>query len=528
MLDCLLIHVPRYVHFSDPPISIAYLHEYLRLHDISTDVLDLSLDWYKRVENHRDIYEEIDSWFMLHNYQSSIQYEKIGRVFGNVLGQPFGEGSTGSVKFDDDLQLNLQNLSSPSQEFLSCMLESWIRQIESLNPRILAISLFSFNSLKITKLLILCLHSSSWNGKIVLGGPGVLPERKKLKELVDLYVIGHGEYKLLEYCSKILDKKIEVDLSASHYPNYSSFPLDSYRNPKALRITGSRGCIKRCNFCDIYKQWPDFVARDGRDIANEMIIQNETVSTSPDKFYFTDSLINGRPKVLRDMCDHLIKHKKQFKWEGQFIATSPKWFTEDDYKKMSLGGCKRVSFGIESGSNKVRRSMNKKQKDSDIDFCIDQLHNNRIEQVWLIIVGFPTETWDDYLKTLDLFERHKDKNKNIPIQCGLAEFRPDEGTDWHMANFEDLTWDKNGSWFYKKNPDLTPDERQQRLLFLEKKAIEWGYIHRAQNSPFDNSNKPNETLNSLYSKLQPSFSLKDIENRYYAAVPSSKLIQASF
>lgn len=526
MLDCLLIHVPRYVHFSDPPISIAYLYEFLRLHEIETDVLDLSLDWYRKVEGDMELYEEIDSWFMLHNYQSSIQYEKIGRIFGNVLGQPFGEGSTASIKFDDDLQLNLHNLSEKAQIFLSSMVKNWVTQIEEINPSVIGISLFSFNSLKITKLLILALKNSEWKGKIVLGGPGVLPERKKLREMVDLYVIGHGEYKLLDFCAKECKKPIRYTAEAEHYPNYSPFTLERYGSPNAVRITGSRGCIKRCNFCDIYKQWPNFVARDGRDIANEMILQNQMLESQPNKFYFTDSLINGRPKVLRDMSNHLIKYKTNFKWEGQFIATSPKWFTPEDYKTISKAGCKRVSFGIESGSNRVRISMNKKQRDSDLDFCINHLHKNGIEQVWLIIVGFPTETWEDFLQTLDLFYRHKEKNKTKKIQCGLAEFRPDEGTDWHMANFDDLIWDKNGSWLFNGNPELDANERKQRLLFLEKKVIEWGYIHRAQNSPFGNENRPAESLNSLYSRLDPSFNLYSIENRYYATVPSSRLIQA--
>jgi len=268
------------------------------------------------------------------------------------------------------------------------------------------------------------------------------------------------------------------------------------------------------------------VARDGRDIANEMIVQNETLPSHPNKFYFTDSLINGRPKVLRDMCNHLVKYNTNFKWEGQFIATSPKWFTEDDYAMMAEAGCNRVSFGIESGSNAVRISMNKKQRDSDLDFCIEQLHKNNIEQVWLIIVGFPTETWKDFLQTVDLFNRHKQKNTQKNIQCGLAEFRPDEGTDWHMANFHNLDWDANGAWKFSKNPELTAEERTQRLLFLEKKAIEWGFIHRAQNSPFGNENRPSESLNSLYSRLNSSFNLNKIEQRYYATVPSSRLIHA--
>jgi radical SAM superfamily enzyme YgiQ (UPF0313 family) len=212
------------------------------------------------------------------------------------------------------------------------------------------------------------------------------------------------------------------------------------------------------------------------------------------------------------MCEYLIQSNTNFNWEGQFIATSPKFFTQDDYAMMAKAGCNRVSFGIESGSNAVRLSMNKKQRDEDIDYCITELHKNNIEQVWLMIVGFPTETLADFAQTLDLFYRFKDLNKIKPIQCGLAEFRPDEGTDWHIANFDQLDWEPEGGWIWYGNSDLTSAERRLRLLYLEKKITEWGYIHRAQNSPFGNESKPAETLNSLYNKFD-TIDFTDLEER---------------
>lgn len=496
MTDCLLVHLPRYVHFSDPPIAIAYLHSYLKINDVNSEILDLSLDWYRRVEGNDAIYKEIDSWFMLHNKESALKYEKIGRIFGNVLGQPFGEGSTGQTKFDDDLQLNLDSLSSEGQIFLNSMVKDWVIQIMKNNPRVLGLSLFSYNSLKICKLLILGLKLSNFSGKIAIGGPGVLPVREKLKEMVDYYIIGPGELPLLE----ILNKTSNITLDC-HYPDYSNFNFKKYNSQKSIRITGSRGCIKRCNFCDIYKQWPKFISRDGRDIANEMILQNQTLDIHPSKFFFTDSLLNGNPASLRMMCKHLIKNNTKFEWEGQFIATSPKFFTETDYKLMAAAGCTRVSFGIESGSANVRLSMNKKQKDSDIEFCINQLHKNNIEQVWLIIVGFPTETITDYIQTLELFYKHKDLNKIKPIQCGLAEFRPDDGTDWQIAEHNNIIWQSTGGWVWKNNPLNDLEERKLRLLYLESRIIQWGYIHRAQNSPFADESSQMYTLNNLYGAI---------------------------
>ncbi len=145
--------------------------------------------------------------------------------------------------------------------------------------------------------------------------------------------------------------------------------------------------------------------------------------------------------------------------------------------------------------------MNKKQRDGDIDFCISQLHENNIEQVWLIIVGFPTETIKDYIRTLELFYRHKDFNKIKPIQCGLAEFRPDYGTDWYVAEGENVMWESSGGWVWTPNRSNDVEERKLRLLYLESRIIDWGYIHRAQNSPFGNESSQTYTLNELYGNI---------------------------
>lgn len=94
-----------------------------------------------------------------------------------------------------------------------------------------------------------------------------------------------------------------------------------------------------------------------------------------------------------------------------------------------------------------------------------------------------------------------------------------------MANFNNLSWDINGSWLYDKNPSLDANERRQGLLFLEKKVLDWGFIHRAQNSPLADENRPSESLNSLYSRIDLNYNLEDIEQRFYATDPSSRLIQ---
>ena len=58
------------------------------------------------------------------------------------------------------------------------------------------------------------------------------------------------------------------------FVDYDNYKLDEYRyitGNKILAITGSKGCVRSCTFCDIGVIWPRFKHRGGKHIAAEMI-----------------------------------------------------------------------------------------------------------------------------------------------------------------------------------------------------------------------------------------------------------------
>lgn len=509
-VDVMLVHMPRYVHFSDPPIALAYLNAAAKKYGYKTTLRDYSLDFYNRVRADVDafypIYKEIDAWYMIHNTGSSVANPDVGQLFGNSIGQPFGEGYDASEK-DDEIDISYDEMSISSRSFFECMLDDWVQDVIDVSPKVLGISLFTYHSVKITKLFLKRLRQHpEFSSVVALGGPGVSPTRKELVELSDHYIRGNGERAIVEIVDHVtgnVSDTSELD-TFSLYPDYTDFDLPAYGNRGTkLRITGSRGCIRRCNFCDIYRIWPKFISRDGVDVANEMYHQHTTLPTSPKHFYFTDSLLNGDADSFRDMCRRLKEIREEtgvdITWEGQFVAMSPRYMPDSDYVLMKDAGCKRVSFGIESGSEKVRLNMNKKMRQADIHNCIEKLHECGIEQVWLLIVGFPTETTYDFYETVELLELHRDLNGTMKIQLGIAEFRPDEGSDWVDDHNHDLSFDDQDRWLWAGNDQLTPEVRLRRLIQLEQTAQECGYIHRVQNDPF--GRHTNTTISEMLKKV---------------------------
>jgi hypothetical protein len=119
------------------------------------------------------------------------------------------------------------------------------------------------------------------------------------------------------------------------------------------------------------------------------------------------------------------------------------------------------------------------------------------------------------MKTLRLLYKHRDINARTPIQLGLGEYRPDQGTDWHIDNSERLDWTGTG-WVWDGNLDNTPDERRLRILLLERLANSWGFIHRAQNNPFGGEGSGKVTLNSLYYATRSDDDLMAFKDSLYS------------
>jgi radical SAM superfamily enzyme YgiQ (UPF0313 family) len=246
----------------------------------------------------------------------------------------------------------------------------------------------------------------------------------------------------------------------------------------SIYITGSRGCVRKCTFCDIQSIWPKFRYRSGKSIADEMLIQNNKYGSK--KFLFTDSLINGSVKQLKDLCNTIIDYTNNNKmkpvvWQGQFIARPKTQMNEDVYELMSKAGLNFVSIGIESGSEKIRQDMKKMFDNEAMDFTFKMCVKYNISMAWLLMVGYLTETEDDFQQTLLMLEKYKWINdakliRNIALgpTMDIVPGSPVYNNQKEMK----ITWDQNNHWVYQDN---TREVRIRRWIRLKEKCIELGY-----------------------------------------------------
>jgi len=201
------------------------------------------------------------------------------------------------------------------------------------------------------------------------------------------------------------------DIESLPPPDYSD-TIHQHKYDRAV-ISGSRGCVRKCTFCDVMSIWPKYRWKTGKKIADDM--HQVADATGFDKIVFSDSLINGSMKHFRDLCHELASRKKKIKWDAQFIVRDKKTFSQQDFDNLSKSGCGVLEMGIESGSEQVRHHMKKKFSNDDIEYFVTNLGERNIDMKFLLICGYPTETEKDFEETLDMLRKYRKYAKKITI-----------------------------------------------------------------------------------------------------------------
>jgi hypothetical protein len=363
-------------------------------------------------------------------------------------------------------------------------------------------SVFSYWSNKIaTK--VLDWYSEVCDVPSVTGGSGVSTDTSAsnkeifgeylLKHKLSHYVIfGEGEITLDKLLKKELpynginnNNPIQIeDLNVLPIPTYEYFDMSRYQNKKIL-ITGSRGCVRQCTFCDIELTWPKFRYRDAQSVVDE--IKKHFYEYGITEFEFTDSLINGSVSNFNKFNELLYNEKQKhpelqpIRYQGQFICRPAEHQKEITYELMHLAGCSMLITGIESFSNDIRNHMKKKFSNSDIDYHFEQCARWGIPNILLMIVGYPTESEYDHQENINALIRYKkyaDSGTIFMIRWGITmhlyEHTPIMSmvTDLGIDLNDTIKFDSLYSWSCNNN---TLRERIKRRLEIHELCVKLGY-----------------------------------------------------
>lgn len=392
-------------------------------------------------------------------------------------------------------------------------LNVYIDQLLASRPDLVAISVFTAWSAHAALSMIKLIRQRS-TVKIVIGGTGIVTrisfandqhfcEYLLQQNLIDYYIFGEGEENFVRLLNGVTTSPGINNTELVQIKDLDSVPLSSYKKidisqyhyqgTHSVMINGSRGCVRACTYCDVARYWPKFRFKSGNLLADEIFNTWRTIGVT--SFEFSDSLINGSLREFRAMNRRLIELAQQhsefkIEYKGQFICRDQKQFKESDYAEMKAAGCNYLYVGVETFSDAVRMSMDKKFDNDALDFHLQMSAKYGIPNVFLMIVGYPTETEHDHQLNLDGLYRYQRYSQAGVIEMITFGFTTDilEHTPLYeqkeLLNIVDEFDDFNrlSNWISLKNPKLNYRERVRRWVELVETAYHLGYYQPRTNA----------------------------------------------
>jgi radical SAM superfamily enzyme YgiQ (UPF0313 family) len=121
--------------------------------------------------------------------------------------------------------------------------------------------------------------------------------------------------------------------------------------------------------------------------------------------------------------------------------------------------------------------MGKKFTTADVDYHMEMCNKYEIGNVLLLMIGYPTETKEDFLKTVDMVKRYQKYRINNTL-IDISESQPlillKNTPLYDQANALGIDLSNDYShqlWTAKTNPDLTVKERFRRYIEFQRLLV---------------------------------------------------------
>jgi anaerobic magnesium-protoporphyrin IX monomethyl ester cyclase len=290
-----------------------------------------------------------------------------------------------------------------------------------------------------------------WPDKlIVLGGTAVSgiykhakskSEMKRFFDVCDAIVVGEGETAMCEIANSDGDLTKAGDIPNTitydrvrdqvvlpariHYENVPNlgtpvydFPWDLYLSPtRGINYAPTRGCYwNRCTFCD-YGLNTDKPTSPWRERKIEQVLADLAIVTKEQSVRYVYFAVDVMaPGYLERLSDGIVAAGLDIRWAAELRME--KIFSLERCSSMAAAGCVCVSFGMESGNQRVLDLIDKGTRVSCMADTMKNFGQTRVAVQLMAFKGFPSETLDEANETRNFIRTNKDLWSN----GGLGDF----------------------------------------------------------------------------------------------------------
>jgi anaerobic magnesium-protoporphyrin IX monomethyl ester cyclase len=266
--------------------------------------------------------------------------------------------------------------------------------------------------------------------KVVVGGwhPSYMPESMLKHPEIDYAVMGEGERAMVELATHITKGKSNealADIAGIAYrrngtikknvPKFISnmdeipFParhlLPMHLYDRTIEFLSAkpadvmsiaRGCPYSCGFCETKKLWGNtcrsFSPNRTLDEVNYMIDKFNTKG-----IYFINDNFTLKKKETIELCNLMKQNKLDLEW---VCDTRVNLVSRELLAKMKEAGCKAIWFGVESGSPRILKKINRNITLEETETAFKLCREQGIQISCSFMLGFPDETREDMEATL--------------------------------------------------------------------------------------------------------------------------------
>lgn len=202
-------------------------------------------------------------------------------------------------------------------------------------------------------------------------------------------------------------------------------------------MVGARGCPYDCSFCGAaVSANPDVTIRS-RLPENIILEMNDlNVRYGVTAFRFVDDLFLGHPRFIRECTASFAENRigDRFVWDATGRINVLHRMSDEMLAQLASNGCREVALGIESGSERMLKYVDKRITPEMAKDVVRRLTTHGISVKGYFILGLPTETREDLNATVRLVHDLWDlaDQKGGRFRASVFEFRPYPGTpEWH-------------------------------------------------------------------------------------------------
>lgn len=220
----------------------------------------------------------------------------------------------------------------------------------------------------------------------------------------------HNAYKFPEYLNRVKTEGVQVkEIFNKESEIVEGLPIDRESDVKAF-VTIMYGCNNFCTYCVVPYVRGRERSRKSEDIINEI---KDLVSKGYKEITLLGQNVNSYGKGLEEDIDFAKLLRKINEVDGlervRFMTSHPKDLNKDVILAIKECDklCEQIHLPVQSGSDRILKKMNRHYTKEYYLELVDMI-KREIPDVSLttdIIVGFPGETEEDFLDTLDLVER---------------------------------------------------------------------------------------------------------------------------